>query len=283
MADRPESLAAALAELQQHLPRIGKDAQGQRSRYASLEQVNGALLPLLGERGFSFICTPTLGAPGRDHGDYQFGLLYVLRWSGSDEKIEGFYPLPSSTPQTMGGAITYARRYCLLAVTGAAPDEEDDDAQAAEQAARYLPKRDEQAVANVLLEEQQARAQRNHPPETRPDGSATEAEQARMRDGSEPGTWHSTGTAENDGWYDEPGQPLDPPAETAFGSASGQQKTRMFALFGGLKMRQREKQIAFIKEVIGETVNSRNDLSYVQAGQVLEALEQRSGASVDTN
>ena len=29
MADQPASLAAALAELQQHLPRIGKNAEGQ--------------------------------------------------------------------------------------------------------------------------------------------------------------------------------------------------------------------------------------------------------------
>lgn len=133
-----------------------------------------------------------------------------------------------------------------------------------------------QEVANARAAEA-AHAQRNMPPETRADGSATEAEQTRMREGSEPGTWRSAGTAENDGWYDEPGQPLDPPSETVWGSIGPQQKTRMFAMFTGLGMRQRDAQIAFIEEVTGVRVNSRNDLSYVQAGQVLEALETRSG------
>jgi ERF superfamily len=246
--DQPASLAAALAELQQQLPRIAKNAQGQRSRYADLAEISHQLLPLLGKLGFAFTACPTMSGE-------QFVLAYRLYHAPSGETIGGDYPLPSSTPQTMGGAITYARRYCLLAVTGAAPDEDDDDAQVAEEAARA------------------ARAQRNHAPETRSDGSATDAELERMSRGPEPGAWRSTGTAENDPWQDEPGQPLDPPAETAFGSISPQQQTRMFAMFTGLKMRDREAQVAFIENVIGERVNSRKDLSYVQAGAVLEALE----------
>ena len=122
-----------------------------------------------------------------------------------------------------------------------------------------------------------ARAQRNAPPEVREDGSATEAELSRMSRGHEPGVERLGKTPVDDGWYDEPGQPLNPPSEEAWGSISPQQKTRMFAMFGGLGMRGKEEQLAFIEEVTGVRVNSRNDLSYVQAGQVLEALETRSG------
>ena len=122
-----------------------------------------------------------------------------------------------------------------------------------------------------------ARAQRNAPPEVREDGSATEAEQSRMNRGHEPGVERLGKTPVDDGWYDEPGQPLNPPSEEARGSIGPQQKTRMFAMFTGLGMREKDKQIAFIESVTGERVNSRNDLSYVQAGQVLEALETRSG------
>ena len=122
-----------------------------------------------------------------------------------------------------------------------------------------------------------ARAQRNAPPEVRADGSATEAEQMRMSRGHEPGVERLGTTPVDDQWYDEPGQPLDPPSETAWGSIGPQQKTRMFAMFTGLGMRQKDAQVAFIEEVTGVRVNSRNDLSYVQAGQVLEALETRSG------
>ena len=123
-----------------------------------------------------------------------------------------------------------------------------------------------------------ARAQRNAPPETREDGSATEAELTRMNRGHEPGTERFCGPAPDEGeWQDEPGQPLNPPSEEAWGSIGPQQKTRMFAMFTGLGMREKARQVAFIEEVTGVRVNSRNDLSYVQAGQVLEALETRSG------
>ena len=122
-----------------------------------------------------------------------------------------------------------------------------------------------------------ARAQRNAPPEVREDGSATDAEQVRMSRGHEPGVERLGTTPVEDGWYDEPGQPLDPPSETAGGSIGPQQKTRMFAMFTGLGMREKDKQLAFIESVTGVRVNSRNDLSYVQAGQVLEGLETRSG------
>ena len=259
MSDRPESLAAALVELQQHLPRIGKDSAAivetktgrtYGYKYADLSTISHILLPMMAELGMYWTCQPTMK-------DGQFVMEYELGHVVDESTITGLYPLPSSTPQTMGGAITYARRYCLLAVTGAAPDEDDDDAQAAEQAARV---------------------QRNAPPEVRADGSATEAEQMRMNRGHEPGTERFRGPAPDEGdWQDEPGQPLNPPSEEAWGSIGPQQKTRMFAMFGGLGMREKDKQIAFIEEVTGVRVGSRNDLSYVQAGHVLEALETRSG------
>lgn len=134
-----ESLAAALADLQTQLPRITKDltakvksertgAQYQYS-YADLAQISRELLPLLGKLGLSFTARPTL-AEGR------FVLAYKLLHISGD-KEEGQYPLPDrGTPQEIGGAITYARRYCLCAVTGVAPDSDDDDAKMAESAAR---------------------------------------------------------------------------------------------------------------------------------------------------
>jgi len=133
------TLAAALAELQTKLPRIGKDKKAKvRTKtgadytydYANLATVSREILPLLGEFGLSFTARPTL----RDDGKFvlAYSLLHV-----SGEREDGVYPLPSGgTPQEIGSAITYARRYCLCAVTGAAPDDDDDDAQAAEKAAR---------------------------------------------------------------------------------------------------------------------------------------------------
>jgi ERF superfamily len=60
----------------------------------------------------------------------------VLAYSlvhASGEREDGIYPLTGGAPQEQGSAITYARRYCLCAVTGVAADA-DDDGQAAQTA-----------------------------------------------------------------------------------------------------------------------------------------------------
>jgi hypothetical protein len=128
-------LFAALAALQADLPRIGKgntadvtNAQGKKLysyKFADLADVSQAIMPKLGKVGLAFTSKPTLV-------DGQFVLVYKLTHV-SGETDEGMYPLPANgTPQAIGGAITYARRYCLCAVTGIAPDGDDDDARAAE-------------------------------------------------------------------------------------------------------------------------------------------------------
>jgi hypothetical protein len=60
--------------------------------------------------------------------DGRFVLAYELRHT-SGELINGSYPLPDptrTTPQQVGSALTYARRYTLCCVTGVVPDEDDD-------------------------------------------------------------------------------------------------------------------------------------------------------------
>jgi len=134
-----DNLFAALAALQADLPRIGKGEtakvpgkdgkQGYTYKYADLADVSQAVLPRLAKHGLAFTSKPTLI-------DGQFVLVYKLTHI-SGETDEGVYPLPSNgTPQAIGGAITYARRYSLCAVTGVAPDGDDDDAGAAEQSYR---------------------------------------------------------------------------------------------------------------------------------------------------
>ena len=126
-------LNAALAKLQADLPRIRKadtatvptKAGGQYSyTYSSLTDVTEALLPLMAKHGLSFTAMPTFTDTGA------FVLEFALRHT-SGETVEGSWPLPvSGTPQQQGSAITYGRRYALLAVTGAAPDDDDDGAAA---------------------------------------------------------------------------------------------------------------------------------------------------------
>lgn len=132
-----KSLAQAVALLQTRLPEIKKTQTadvptktgGSYSySYADLAQITRELMPILGELGLSFLAKPTATPDGR------FVLAYrLLHVSGESE--DGEYPLPTNgTPQAVGSAITYARRYCLCAVTGIAP--EDDDGAAAQAAAQ---------------------------------------------------------------------------------------------------------------------------------------------------
>lgn len=127
----PGTFAEALAALQRKLPRVAKDKPGQsgqgRYLYADLTDCSEAILPLMAALGLSFSARPTMT------GD-RFVLHYELLHVSGDSR-EGFYPLPTSgSPQQMGAAITYARRYSLAAVTGLAPGGDDDDAASAEAA-----------------------------------------------------------------------------------------------------------------------------------------------------
>ena len=133
----PGTLAEALAALQGQLPRVAKEHKAtvtsQRTGkthsydYADLTDVSEALLPLLSKLGLSFIACPTMS------GD-RFVLHYELLHT-SGESREGFYPLPGpGSPQEIGTAITYARRYSLVAVTGCAPGGDDDDGKSATEA-----------------------------------------------------------------------------------------------------------------------------------------------------
>lgn len=151
------NINAALADLQTQLPRITKDltakVKSERTgaqysyNYADLAQISAEVLPLMGKLGLSFISRPTVV-------DGNFVLVYELRHI-SGEVIGGVYPLPApgrDTPQAIGGAITYARRYCLCAVTGVAPDDDDNDAQAAEKAAQRERRRDERGGGSQAVD-----------------------------------------------------------------------------------------------------------------------------------
>jgi hypothetical protein len=127
------SLAAALVQLQANLPPITKDDTAQVGprtyAYANLATIHAAILPLLASLGLYWTTCPTLM-------DGQFVLDYALTHV-SGGSIGGQYPLPASgTPQQVGSAITYAKRYTICAVLGIAPAEDDDDGQAAEAAAK---------------------------------------------------------------------------------------------------------------------------------------------------
>lgn len=123
-----ESLTAAVSAMQGELPVVEKlnsvNAGARKYKYADLTLLTEKVMPLLAKHGLAFIALPNIS-------DGIFGLSYELRHE-SGESVAGHYPLPNSSPQEIGSAITYARRYALAAVTGVAPGGDDDDAQKAQ-------------------------------------------------------------------------------------------------------------------------------------------------------
>lgn len=96
-----------------------------KTKYADLSEVVEATVPALNANGIGVI-----QVPGYD-GELVSVTTVFVHESGAS--VTGVLRIrPSKTdPQGVGSAITYARRYALLAMTGAAP--EDDDGNAASQ------------------------------------------------------------------------------------------------------------------------------------------------------
>lgn len=129
----PKSLDEALLMLQADPPVLTKTKDGQvgnqRTKYADLVQVNKQVLSRLNDLGLVWKCAPDL-IPDGAH-PMRFVLRYELMHVPSGEYERGVFPLLGTTPQQHGSAMTYARRYALLAVTGIAAEDEDDDGEAA--------------------------------------------------------------------------------------------------------------------------------------------------------
>lgn len=94
-----------------------------KSKYADLSEVVEAVVPALNKAGIGVMQFPEFD------GEWVSVTTTLMHETGAS--VTGTLRLrPSKAdPQGVGSAITYGRRYSLLAMTGAAP--EDDDGQAA--------------------------------------------------------------------------------------------------------------------------------------------------------
>ena len=249
----PDSLAAALAELQQHLPdipktqtaEIVKDGRPQYTyKYADLADVSAALLPVMAALGLSWTCRPTL-MPGTSA---LIVLHYRLEHAPSGENLEGFYPLPASgSPQQIGSAITYARRYSLCAVTGLAPHGDDDDGAAAEKYAQD----DAQRHADGRMthaERQDHQALRQHDP-------VDPAKRQRDRPAA----------PQDDQWTMSP--------EDRPGSVTPNQLQRLGIYYTEIGVTERDDRLADMRNRTGRDITSSKDLSYTEAQAAIADLE----------
>ncbi len=148
-----KTLAEALVALQAAAPKLKTDSVakvptkggGEYSyKYLTLNSLTDDMRPVLAEHDFAWVTMPA-GSTAEPT------LRYALIHGPSGDKIEGEVPLylgGSPTAQAHGSAITYARRYALLAVLGLCA--EDDDGKGAS-----VPhgRRDERPQAQPMSEE----------------------------------------------------------------------------------------------------------------------------------
>lgn len=130
-------LSAALSKAQSELAPAKLNAKNPffNSTYADLASVWTACRNALSKNGLSV-------AQGTDVGDKSV-IVETRLMHSSGQWLEGTLsmPLEKSTPQAVGSALTYARRYALAAMVGVAPEGDDDDAEGAErrQAEKQAP------------------------------------------------------------------------------------------------------------------------------------------------
>lgn len=119
------NLAAALHKAQGMIEGARKDSKNPffKNTYADLESVWDSCQPALQATGLAVSQFPINNGNG-------VGVLTILMHSSGEWISEEFVlPLAKQDPQGGGSAITYSRRYALMAVLGICPI--DDDAEAA--------------------------------------------------------------------------------------------------------------------------------------------------------
>ena len=143
------SMVAALIKAQQSIKPIIKGSKANAGKfsytYADLGSVLDAVMPALHSNGFALtqpVVASELGEP-----QVRTTLMHI-----SGEKIESAYPVrvaDPADPQKVGGGVTFARRYSLIAILGLAT--EDDDGQHARQP-RQQPQRPQSAPEDLPSE-----------------------------------------------------------------------------------------------------------------------------------
>jgi len=124
--DTLKDLPKALAEFQSAHHAAGKDGKGNYGTYTTLA---GALAAVQPATAYGLSHTQIL-QPMND----EFMVLRTMLMHTSGETLSSDLPIPiryeggrGSPMQAMGGAITYARRYGLLAIYGLAGDDDDGE------------------------------------------------------------------------------------------------------------------------------------------------------------
>lgn len=131
------NLGKALAKAQTQLTNVKVDSQNPhfKSRYASLTAVNETVLPILSANGIAVL----QGVSSPDVKCVGVSTTFIHGESGEWWTEELFLPPTKVDPQGFGSAITYGRRYLLMAMAGVATDDDDANEASKPQQAQRQP------------------------------------------------------------------------------------------------------------------------------------------------
>lgn len=250
----PNNIYDALRQFQADMPKVltsetatvqTKTGGSYTYNYAGLARVTDEVMPALARAGLTFTCWTGFTETGA------FVLRYQLAHSTSGDTLPpggpGAYPIKvSERAQDMGAALSFARRYCLLAVTGVAPEGDDDE-----------------TAAQSERDATRGTAQRRAPTK-------------RSTAPAEP-----RGTTAQRAVTEPP--PLPGEERTAVRGASnpesGAVQRGLHAMFHtyGVSDQDRGTRLAIISDVIGRPVASQSDLTPAEASRLLTAF----GAATD--
>lgn len=173
------ALGGALAKAQAAMKPAVKDAQNPhfKSSYADLASVWEACRTHLTANAIAVVQSP--------EADGKRVSVTTLLTHGSGEWLQGTLVMTArdDSPQSIGSAITYGRRYGLASMVGVAPDD-DDDGNAAQgrpqQAAPRRDARDDAPPRQAAAEKPQPQTNGTAAPTTGPDRVISEAQRKRF-------------------------------------------------------------------------------------------------------
>lgn len=139
-SEQVNEIAGAMAKAQAAMGNAIKEATNPafRSKYATLASVRAAVNEPIASQGLAIIQAPS--AEGA-HVTVETRIVHSSgQWMASTLAAQA----RDATPQGIGSAVTYLRRYALMAMCGIAPSDEDDDGNSASLASQPRGKRKEQ-------------------------------------------------------------------------------------------------------------------------------------------
>lgn len=141
-----KQITAALLKAQREMQNAKKDANNPffKSKYADLNSVREACMPLLNENGI-IVLQPMVTVDGNEY-------VKTVLLHESGESIESFTKIlckSQNDPQAYGSGVTYARRYGLQSLLSIGADDDDGNAASKDKPSKNITSTLDEAVKEM--------------------------------------------------------------------------------------------------------------------------------------